>query len=101
MKKTDIQTEKKTAAWLKANGISDKQLTKDEMWLLQSQKNAHLLLKKHIDALTDAEQHTVMNFALMMTNSKQRQAITKRMSYEILNISKKIKRTAFKAQRQA
>ena len=101
MKKSDINAEKKTAAWLKANGINPKQLTKDEMWLLQSQKNAHLLLKRHIDALTEAEQSTVMDFALMMTNSQQRLAITKRMSYEILNISKKVRRKIFKAQRQS
>jgi orotate phosphoribosyltransferase-like protein len=101
MRKPDIQADKKTAAWLKANGISDKQLANDELWLLQSQKNASWLLKHHIDKLTNAEQSKLMDFAYLMFNAKQRKTITKRMSYEVLNITKKIKRHQFKTQRQA
>jgi hypothetical protein len=98
MKTADYKTlknEQKTAKWLKDNGISEAQFKTDDIWLLQAQKSATALLKKQIDLLNDKQQNTLMNFCYMAMNSNTRKNITKRMSYEVLNISKQLKRREF------
>jgi len=90
-------TDNKTTAWLKSNGITEKQFTQAEIWQLQAQKTAHNLLKKKADLLTDTQIQKLMSFCQLMLNSKQRKNITKRMTYEVMNIGTKIRRQGFKA----
>jgi hypothetical protein len=93
----DRQAEQLGNTWLKNNGITVKQFNQAEIWQLQAQKKAHYLLKHKAEQLTDAQIQTLMTFCQRMLNSKQRQGITKRMTYEVLNLSKAIKRQEFKA----
>ena len=83
--------------WLKNNGITEKQFTQAEIWQLQAQKTAHKLLKDKADLLTDKQIQQLMTFCQLMLNSKQRQGITKRMTYEVMNIGAKIRRKGFMA----
>ena len=84
-------------AWLKRNGITQKQFIQAEIWQLQAQKTATNLLKNKTHLLTDTQIQTLMAFSMAMLNSKHRQNITKRMTYEVMNISTKINRQQFKA----
>ncbi len=91
------KTEQLTNTWLKNNGITEKQFNQAEIWQLQAQKTAHNLLKNKADLLTDEQIHKLMTFCQLMFNSKQRQNITKRMTYEVMNLGAKIRRKEFKA----
>ena len=82
--------------WLRNNGITEKQFTQAEIWQLQAQKTAHNLLKNKADLLTDGQIQKLMTFCQLMFNSKQRQNITKRMTYEVMNLGAKIRRQEFK-----
>jgi hypothetical protein len=93
----DTVAQQKTADWLKENGICEKQFSIDNIWILQATKTANNLLKKHIDKLNEQEQTLLMNFCFVMMDSIQRHTITKRMSYAVMNINKKVRRTEFKA----
>jgi len=88
-------TDNKTTAWLKNNGITEKQFTQADIWQLQAQKTAHNLLKNKADLLTDEQIQKLMTFCQLMLNSKQRQGVTKRMTYEVMNIGAKIRRKGF------
>ena len=96
----DTIAQQKTADWLNSNGISEKQFSTDNIWILQATKTANNLLKKHIDKLNGQEQTLLMNFCFVMMDSRQRHTITKRMSYAVMNINKKVRRTEFKAVKQ-
>ncbi len=85
--------------WLRTNGISEKQFNQAEIWQLQAQKTAHNLLKNKADLLTDEQIQKLMSFCQLMLNSKQRQGITKRMTYEVMNIGTKIRRQGFKTKK--
>jgi len=87
----------KTTIWLKNNGITEKQFNQADIWQLQAQKTAHNLLKNKAHLLTDEQIHKLMTFSQLMLNSKQRQSITKRMTYEVMNIGAKIRRKGFMA----
>lgn len=91
------KTEKQTHTWLKNNGITEKQFNQAEIWQLQAQKTAHNLLKNKADLLTDEQIQKLMTFCQLMFNSKLRQNITKRMTYEVMNLGAKIRRKEFKA----
>ena len=96
----DTVAQQKTADWLNSNGISEQQFSTDNIWLLQATKTANNLLKKHIDKLNEQEQTLLMNFCFVMMDSRQRHTITKRISYAVMNINKKVRRTEFKAVKQ-
>lgn len=83
--------------WLRNNGITEKQFNQAEIWQLQAQKTAHNLLKNKADLLTDKQIQQLMSFCQLMLNSKQRKGITKRMTYEVMNIGAKIRRKGFMA----
>lgn len=96
----DALAEKQLATWLKENSLTKEQLETEEMWRLHAHKTATSLLKKHFDKLDEKQQYTLMNFCMVMMNSRTRNSITKHMSYEVMNIGKKIKRTEYKASKQ-
>ncbi len=83
--------------WLRTNGISEKQFNHAEIWQLQAQKTAHNLLKNKADLLTDEQIQKLMSFCQLMLNSKYRTNITKRMTYEVMNIGAKVRRKGFVA----
>ncbi len=93
----DYKAEQLGDNWLRNNGITQKQFKQAELWQLQAQKTAHNLLKNKADLLTDRQLQTLMAFAQLMLNSKQRTNITKRMTYEVMNIGAKIRRKGFRA----
>lgn len=102
MKTTNYQTSKndqKTADWLKANGITEKQFTKDEIWLLKAQIKAQELLKNKIEQLNDLQQSMLMQFYFKAMDSNKRKYITKRMCYQVFNIEKQIQRKGFVAKK--
>ena len=96
----DRQAEQLGNTWLKNNGITLKQFNQADIWQLQAQKTAHDLLKHKAHLLKDAQLVTLMAFCQRMLVSTQRQKITKRMTYEVLNISKQVKRQQFKANKR-
>ena len=53
-------------------------------------------MKNKIELLTNEEQNKLVTFFWAMKDKKKRQKITKRMTYEIMNISTKIKRKEYK-----
>ncbi len=96
----DLKAEQKTAQWLKANGVSEQLFEKADIWLLQAHIAATNILKHNIEQLTDKERDLLMNYCTAMLNSKQRNSITKRTTYLVLNISKRINRYIFKQHRK-
>ena len=92
----DYKAEQLGNTWLRSNGITQKQFNQAEIWQLQAQKTAHNLLKNKVDLLTDEQVQKLMTFCQLMLNSKQRTNVTKRMTYEVMNIGAKIKRKGFK-----
>jgi len=95
-----LKNEQKTAKWLFANGISTAQFEKTDMWLLQAQKTAFYLLKHKIELLSEAQKDALMDFYYCANHSQKRSSITKCQTYEVINLSKKLKRAEFKANRQ-
>jgi hypothetical protein len=93
----DFKAEQLGNTWLRSNGITQKQFNQAEIWQLQAQKTAHNLLKNKADLLTDEQIQKLMTFCHQMGNSKKRTNVTKRMTYEVMNIGTKIKRNGFKA----
>ena len=96
----DLKAEQKTAQWLKANGVSEQLFEKADIWLLQAHIAATNILKHNIEQLTDKERDLLMNYCTAMLNSKQRNSITKRTTYLVLKISKRINRHIFKQHRK-
>ncbi len=93
----DKQAETISNEWLTSNGITQKQFNTAEIWQLQAQKTAHNLLKNKADLLTEEQIQKLMSFCQLMFNSKQRTNITKRMTYEVMNIGAKVRRKGFMA----
>ena len=83
--------------WLRNNGINEKQFNQAEIWQLQALKTVNYLMKHKIELLTDLEQNKLINFYWAMQNKKKREKITKRMTYEVMNIGAKLRRKDFKA----
>jgi hypothetical protein len=102
MNTTDFKTlknEQKTAQWLLANGISITQFEKTDIWLLQAQKTAFYLLKHKTELLSEAQKDALMEFYYCANHNQKRSSITKRKTYEVMNIGKKLKREEFKENR--
>ncbi len=93
----DYKAEQLGDNWLRDNGITQKQFKQAELWQLQAQKTAHNLLKNKTDLLTEREQNTLIDFYWAMQDKGKRKNITKRMTYEVMNIGAKIRRKGFRA----
>lgn len=96
----DLKAEQKTAEWLKANGVNAQLFNNADIWLLQAHIAATNILKHNVEQLTEEERDLLMNYCRTMLNSKQRNSITKRTTYLVLNISKRINRYIFKQHRK-
>jgi len=95
-----LKNQQKTAQWLLANGISTAQFEKADIWLLQAQKTVFYLLKHKIELLSETQKDALMDFYYCANHSQKRNSITKRQTYEVMNLGKKLKRAEFKANRQ-
>ena len=92
-------TQDNTIKWLKANGITLRQLMEYPISYLQAQKTAHHLLKYH-QALLTADQFTLLTtFNFQMRHRNLMQKITIKQIYSILNLGTKINRQLFKQQK--
>ena len=95
-----LKDEQLTNDWLKANGITQTLFNKVQVFQLQAYKQATNILKHNVELLTDKEKDLLMNYCTTMLNSRQRNSITKRNTYQILNISTRINRQLFRQYRK-
>jgi len=95
-----LKDEQLTNDWLKANGITQTLFNKVQVFQLQAYKAATNILKHNVELLTDKEKDLLINYCAAMLNSRQRNSITKRNTYHILNISTRINRQLFRQYRK-
>ena len=95
-----LKDEQLTNDWLKANGITQTLFNKVQVFQLQAYKQATNILKHNFELLTDKEKDLLINYCAAMLNSRQRNSITKRNTYQILNISTRINRQLFRQYRK-
>jgi len=95
-----LKDEQLTNDWLKANGITQTLFNKVQVFQLQAYKQATNILKHNFELLTDKEKDLLMNYCTAMLNSRQQNSITKRNTYQILNIGTRINRQLFKQYRK-
>jgi len=86
--------------WLIDNGITQTLFNKVQVFQLQAYKAATNILKHNFELLTDKEKDLLINYCAAMLNSRQRNSITKRNTYQILNISTRINRQLFRQYRK-
>jgi len=86
--------------WLIDNGITQTLFNKVQVFQLQAYKQATNILKHNVELLTDKEKDLLINYCAAMLNSRQRNSITKRNTYHILNISTRINRQLFRQYRK-
>ena len=90
----------KSNDWLLANGFNTDSCFAADLKLLQAQKQAHTLLKHHIELLTLEQETTLRNFQHMMTRKNTRKKLQPKAAIPVLNISSKINRQLFKQHRK-
>jgi len=95
-----LKDEQLTNDWLKSNGITQTLFNKVQVFQLQAYKQATNILKHNFELLTDKEKDLLMNYCTAMLNSRQRNSITKRNTYQILNIGTRINRQLFRQYRK-
>ena len=95
-----LKDEQLTNDWLKANAITQTLFNKVQVFQLQAYKQATNILKHNVELLTDKEKDLLMNYCTAMLNSRQRNSITKRNTYQILNIGTRINRQLFRQYRK-
>lgn len=110
MNKTELQqqitrrTQRDTALtneWLKNRGISEEDLLNSQSLLLQAQKTAHELVTHHAALLKHQKHEWLTDFDKRGRSTRQRQRITNKECYAVLNYAKSINRQVFKQHRQA
>ena len=86
--------------WLKDNGITQTLFNKTQVFQLQAYKAATNILKHNVELLKINEYELLTSYCKAMLNSRQRKSMTKRNTYQILNISTRINRQLFKQHRK-
>ena len=89
-----------TYNWLKENGITNRLFNEAQVFQLQAYKTATNILKHNVKLLKNTEYVQLTSYCKAMLNSKQRNGLTKRNTYEILNIGTRIHRQLFKQYRK-
>lgn len=87
-----LKDEQLANEWLKANGISQRLFIKTQGFQLQAYKTATNILKHNVNLLKTNEYELLTSYCKRMLNSRQRNSITKRNTYQILNIGTRINR---------
>ena len=100
LNKQHLKDEQLANNWLIDNGITQTLFNKVQVFQLQAYKAATNILKHNFELLTDKEKDLLMNYCTAMLNSRQRNSITKRNTYQILNIGTRINRKLFKQYRK-
>jgi hypothetical protein len=86
--------------WLAANGLKTDSFFSTDLKLIQAQKQAHTLLKHHIELLSLEQETTLRNFQHLMTHKNTRIKLQQKAAIPVLNISSKIHRQLFKQYRK-
>jgi hypothetical protein len=95
-KTNDVQT----TAWLKQNGITEKQFQDLPVVVLQAQRVAAALLQNHQNKITKAKLRQLKTYTQAMRNSTKRKKLTTTQARTILNIGTQTNRKQFKQLRQ-
>ena len=95
-----LKDEQLSNEWLKENGITNRLFNETQVFQLQAYKTATNILKHNVEHLKTNEYELLTSYCKRMLNSKQRNSITKRNTYQILNISTRINRQLFKQYRK-
>ena len=96
LNKLHIKEEQTANNWLKGNGITNRLFNEAQVFQLQAYKTAKNILKHNVKLLKNNEYEQLTSYCKAMLNSKQRNSLTKRNTYEILNIGTRINRQLFK-----
>ena len=100
LNKLHIKEEQIANNWLNDNGITQTLFNKVQVFQLQAYKTATNILKHNVELLKNGEYEQLTNYCKAILNSRQRNSITKRNTYEILNIGTRINRQLFKQYRK-
>jgi hypothetical protein len=100
LNKLHIKEEQTANNWLKENGITNRLFNEVQVFQLQAYKTATNILKHNVKLLRNTEYEQLTCYCKAMLNSKQRNSLTKRNTYEILNIGTRINRQLFKQYRK-
>jgi len=98
--KQHLKDEQIANNWLIDNGITQTLFNKVQAFQLQAYKAATNILKHNVELLKNNEYEELTSYCSVILNSKQRNSITKRNTYQILNISTRINRQLFKQYRE-
>jgi hypothetical protein len=100
LNKQHLKDEQIANNWLIDNGITQTLFNKVQVFQLQAYKAATNILKHNVELLKNGEYEQLTSYYNAILNSKQRNSITKRNTYQILNISTRINRQLFKKYRK-
>jgi len=89
-----------TTAWLKDNGITEKQFQDLPVVVLQAQRVAAALLQNHQNILQPSQLQQLKTYNQAMRNSTKRKKLTTTQARTILNIGTQANRKLFKQLRQ-
>ena len=89
-----------TTAWLRDNGMTEKQFRDLPVIFLQAQRVAAALLQNHQDKITKAKLRQLKTYTQAMRNSTKRKKLTTTQARTILNIGTQANRKLFKQLRQ-
>ena len=100
LNKLHIKEEQTANNWLKENGITNRLFNEAQVFQLQAYKTATNILKHNVKLLKNTEYEQLKSYCKAMLNSRKRNSLTKRNTYEILNIGTRINRQLFKQYRK-
>ena len=100
LNKQHIKDEQIANNWLNDNGITQTLFNKVQVFQLQAYKTAKNILKHNVELLKNGEYEELTSYCKAILNSRQRNSITKRNTYQILNIGIRINRQLFKQYRK-
>ena len=100
LNKQHIKDEQIANNWLKENCITNRLFNEAQVFQLQAYKTAKNILKHNVELLKNGEYELLTSYCKAILSSRQRNSITKRNTYEILNISTRINRQLFRQYRK-
>ena len=100
LNKQHLKDEQLANNWLIDNGITNRLFMEVQVFQLQAYKTATNILKHNVELLKTNEYEQLTSYCKRMLNSKQRNSITKRNTYQILNIGTRINRQLFRQYRK-
>ncbi len=100
LNKQHLKDEQLANNWLKENGITNRLFNEVQGFQLQAYKTATNILKHNVNLLKTNEHELLTSYCEAMLNSRQRNSITKRNTYQIFNIGTRINRQLFKQYRK-